>query len=236
MDILYELKSKSDEKRAIFTAKLVPNVERERFLGLKTAEVDEIAKKLVKSGEHEAFLSEKHYYFEEFGLHADILCRLKYETKEELCSSIENFLPLVNNWAVCDSLAQGMKGIKKYPTFFREKCKEWIASEDTFKARFGVVVLLSYFLDEAFDERDLSLLAKIDRNEFYLQMALAWYWSVALVKQYEKAVPYFEKRMIKDEWVHNKGIQKARESFRVSNERKAYLIALKLPKSKNRKS
>ena len=227
------LKSKANDKTADFTAKLVPTVPREKILGLKSADVDRIAGDAIKEGADEEFLRQPHDYLEEFSLHAAILCKRKYESKEAFCRDIEAFLPAIDNWAVCDTLAMGAKRIKKDPAFFYEKCKEWLRSDRTYTVRFAVVVLLDYYLDETLPEEIADTLADIRSDAFYIKMALAWYWSFALIKQYDKTIPYFENGRIKDVWVHNKGIQKARESFRVSPERKEYLASLKI---KNKKS
>ena len=216
---------------AAFSAKLIPNVERERFLGLTSAQVKDLAKEAVADGSYKSFLQEDHYYFEEFSLHATILCSLKFDSAESLCAELEKFLPQVNNWAVCDTLAMGLKKIKKYPDFFYEKCKVWLRSERTYTVRFAIVVLLDYYLDENLPA-ETDALANMCSDEFYIQMALAWFWSFALVKQYDAAIPYFENKEIKDVWVHNKGIQKAKESYRVSDETKAYLASLKIKSRK----
>lgn len=218
---LFELQ---DIKYRDFNAKLIPNIEKEKVIGVRAPEIKKLAKEMLKTGEWEEFICElPHQYHEENMLHAYILGNRKGNICDILCE-LEKFLPYIDNWAVCDTI--NPKIFKKYPQEVYEKIKLWVKSEHEYTVRFGVVTLLQSFLDEQFQPEMLELAAKIDREEYYINMAVAWYFSFALIKQYETTLPLIESRRLAP-WVQNKSIQKAIESYRISEERKAYLRTLK---------
>ena len=214
-----------DLKYRDFNAKLIPGTEKERIIGVRTPQLRKYAKELRKSGEWKEFVRElPHTYHEENALHGYILGEMK-EDYEETMGLIEDFLPFVENWAVCDTISP--KIFKKYPMQVYEKVQQWVKSEHVYTVRFGLVTLLQFFLDENFDPRMLELVARIHREEYYINIAIAWYLSTALVKQYEAALPLLESRTL-DPWIQNKTIQKAIESYRISGEQKEYLRTLKM--------
>ena len=218
---LWELQ---DLKFREFNAKLIPNIDKERVIGVRTPELRKIAKELVKSGAWKAFLEElPHTYHEENLLHGYILGTIK-EDFEQVMGYLENFLPHVDNWAVCDTISP--KIFKRYPREVYEKIKSWINSDHEYTVRFGVVSLLQFFLEEEFRPEMLQLVTDIHREEYYINMAIAWYFSFALIKQYETTIPLIESKRL-DPWLHNKSIQKAVESYRISEERKTYLRTLR---------
>lgn len=231
MDVSTLLKERSSEKLKDFSAKLLPGVEESRILGVKVPELRKVAKELVASGEYKEFLTEKHFYVEEVILHGLMLGCAKL-TIDELMRELEKFLPQADNWMVTDCTASGLKAVKKNRDAFYLKCLEWLESEREYTVRFATVMLLSYFLDENFREDIPAKLARYDTDSYYINMAIAWYFSVALVKHYDEVIGLFRTRAIVNPWVHNKSIRKAVESYRISDERKAYLKSLKMKEDK----
>ena len=224
MSIRETLFSLRDEKFAAFQARLIPNVAPERVIGVRTPALRKLAKTLRGSGEAEEFLKAlPHEFFEENNLHAFLLCEMK--DFEACVQAVEDFLPYVDNWATCDQMSPGVFRKNKQALLPYIRC--WIASERCYTRRFGTGMLMSHFLDEDFREEYLRLVSDKRSEEYYVNMMIAWYFATALAKQYEAALPYLENRRL-DPWVHNKTIQKAVESFRVSDEHKACLRALKI--------
>lgn len=209
-----------------FTAPLLPGVPLESIIGVRTPAVRKLAKELKKEGKAEAFLEElPHRYFEENGLHAALLCE---ERDFARClEQVERFLPWVDNWATCDGLSPGC--FQKNRAALLERVPAWLGSSRTYTIRFGIGVLMNQFLDEDFRPDYLDWVAEIRSEEYYVNMMIAWYFATALAKQYEAALPYLENRRL-DRWTHNKSIQKAVESYRVTEERKAYLRTLRWKK------
>ena len=224
MSIRETLFSLRDEKFAAFQARLIPNVAPERIIGVRTPALRKLAKTLRGSGEAEEFLKAlPHDFFEENNLHAFLLCEMK--DFDACVQAVEDFLPYVDNWATCDQMSPGVFRKNKQALLPYIRC--WIASERCYTRRFGTGMLMSHFLDEDFREEYLRLVSDKRSEEYYVNMMIAWYFATALAKQYEAALPYLENRRL-DPWVHNKTIQKAVESFRVSDEHKNYLRTLKI--------
>lgn len=220
---LFELK---DDNYREFHAKLIPNVPAEKIIGVRTPALRDFAKKVAKMQEVRAFLKDlPHFYYEENNLHGALLSLIFSNDIGQFLAEIERFLPYVDNWATCDMLSP--KIFKKNLPLVYEKVKGWLKSGKTYTVRFGIVTLLGFFLDDAFKPEMLQLVADVKPGEFYVKMAAAWYFSVALVKQYDAALPYFKNKQL-DPWTHNKAIQKALESRRVSPETKEYLKSLKV--------
>ena len=224
MSIRETLFSLREEKFAAFQARLIPNVAPERVIGVRTPALRKLAKTLRGSGQAEEFLKAlPHEFFEENNLHAFLLCEMK--DFEACVQAVEDFLPYVDNWATCDQMSPGV--FRKNKQALLPHIRRWIASERCYTRRFGIGMLMSHFLDEDFREEYLSLVSDIRSEEYYVNMMIAWYFATALAKQYEAALPYLENRRL-DPWVHNKAIQKALESFRVSDGHKTYLKTLKI--------
>lgn len=224
MSIRETLFSLREEKFAAFQARLIPNVAPERVIGVRTPALRKLAKTLRGSGEAEEFLKAlPHEFFEENNLHAFLLCEMK--DFEACVQAVEDFLPYVDNWATCDQMSPGV--FRKNKQALLPHIRRWIASEQCYTRRFGIGMLMSHFLDEDFREEYLSLVSDIRSEEYYVNMMIAWYFATALAKQYEAALPYLENRRLAP-WVHNKAIQKALESFRVSDGHKTYLKTLKI--------
>lgn len=220
---LFELK---DDNYREFHAKLIPNVPAEKIIGVRTPALRDFAKKVAKMQEVRAFLKDlPHFYYEENNLHGALLSLIFSNDIGQFLAEIEHFLPYVDNWATCDMLSP--KIFKKNLPLVYEKVKAWLKSGKTYTVRFGIVTLLGFFLDDAFKPEMLQLVADVKPGEFYVKMAAAWYFSVALVKQYDAALPYFQNKQL-DLWTHNKAIQKALESRRFLPETKEYLKSLKV--------
>lgn len=203
-----------------FAAKLIPNVEKERIIGVRTPDLRAYAKTLWKEGKAEGFLSElPHTYFEENQLHAFLLESVK---GEELYRRLTDFLPYVDNWATCDQCSP--KYFAKCPPQLPQ-IRLWIADAHTYTVRFGLSMLMQYYLTDRFTPEILTL-AMVDSEEYYIRMMVAWFFATALHHQYEQTLPVLEQGLL-PVWTHNKAIQKALESRRISAERKAYLRSLK---------
>ena len=223
MEIQKELFSLQDKEYMKFLSKLTPNVSEDTIIGVRIPEIRKLAKKLVKNNEYEDFLKElPHKYYDENLLHGAIISESK--DFEKCIKLLDNFLPFVDNWAVCDTISP--KIFKKHKKELIEKIKEWSQSDKTYTCRFGVEMLMTHFLDEDFKKEYLEVVADIHSEEYYVKMVVAWFFATALAKQWDYAVIYLENNRL-DVWVHNKTIQKARESLRISLEKKEYLKKLK---------
>ena len=182
-----------------------------------------LAKKYIKDEESKKFLNKlPHKYFDENMLHGLLISEIK--DYEECIKEIDKFLPYIDNWAVCDIMSP--KIFKNHKEELLNKIKEWTKSKHTYTCRFGIGMLMSHFLDETFKKEYLEIPSKIYSEEYYVNMMIAWFFATALAKQWEDTITYIEKNKL-DIWVHNKIIQKARESYRIKDEQKKYLQALK---------
>ena len=224
MDIQQELWKLQDKAYQEFSSKLIPNIAPEKIIGVRTPALRQLAKEVLASGEAEAFLQDlPHAYHEENQLHAFILSAMK--DYEPCMAYLGKFLPYVDNWATCDQMSP--KVFKKHRPELLLQIRKWLNAEDTYTVRYAIGMLMVHFLDEDFDRSYLEMVAQIRSEEYYINMMIAWYFATALAKQYEETVPYIEKQRLAP-WTHNKTIQKAIESRRVSPEHKAYLRNLKM--------
>jgi len=223
-DIINELFKLQDKKYRDFQIKLIPTVDSNTVIGVRTPEIRKLAKKIVKENSYISFLKDlPHKYFDENQLHAFIISELK---DYDLCISYVNkFLPCVDNWATCDQMSP--KIFKKNTDKLLEQIGVWIKSSNTYTIRFGICMLMQYYLDDAFKVEYLEMVSSIKSDEYYVNMMRAWFFATALAKQYKTTLPFIEKQKL-DVWTHNKIIQKAVESYRVSNEQKEYLKSLKI--------
>ena len=224
--ILSLLFSKADSQYRDFQAPLIPNIDKDLFIGVRTPELRKMAKEIGDTPEAKSFIETlPHHYFDENQLHAFIISNIK---DYAIClKEVERFLPYINNWATCDQLSP--KVFNKHKDELINNIKEWLKSKHLYTQRFAIGMLLGLFLDDAFKEEHLQLVSSIKSEEYYLNMMIAWYFATALVKQYDVTIKYLEEKKLSP-WVHNKTIQKAVESYRVSDERKAYLRSLKVVK------
>ncbi len=206
-----------------FAAKLLPTLPRERVIGVRLPLLRKYARELAKTEQAKEFMrSLPHQYLEEDHLHAMLI---GLERDPQACfAALDAFLPYVDNWSVCDSLRP--KALTKDRAATLAHIRTYLQSEHPYTVRFGIELLMVYFLDEHFSPDYLALVAGVQSDEYYVNMMIAWYFATALAKQWDAAVPYLVERRL-SEWVHRKTIQKAVESYRVSAEQKAYLKSLR---------
>ena len=218
---LFELQ---DPKYRDFQCKLMPTVDPDTVIGVRTPELRKLAKTFGNEPEAAEFLKIlPHKYYEENNLHGFLIEGMK--DYGQVIAALDAFLPYVDNWATCDLMSP--KIFKKRLPELREQIQVWMASSHTYTIRFGMEMLMNHFLEEDFREEYLALVASVQSEEYYIRMMQAWYFATALAKQYEAAVKVLEQRKL-GAWVHNKTIQKARESYRISDEQKIYLKSLKV--------
>ena len=222
-DILSQIKALSDPPYADFQRKLTPGLDPDAFLGVRVPALRKLAAEIKKEGLREAFLDElPHGYYDENLLHSILLSGEKDYGR--CIERIDAFLPYMDNWAVCDTLRP--KVFAKHHRELLPECERWIYSSETYTVRFGLDTLMSEFLDADFDVSQLELAASVESEEYYVRMMQAWYFATALAKQWEATVPYIEQRRL-EAWTHAKTIQKAIESYRITDEQKTYLRSLK---------
>lgn len=214
----------SDAEYKEFQTALMPTVPPDTVLGVRTPALRKYAAELAKTPLAAEFMSVlPHRYYEENNLHAFLIEKIK-DYNEAVCA-LDAFLPYVDNWATCDCMSP--KIFAKHTDELLVKIKEWISSGKTYTVRYGMGMLMRYFLDERFFCEYLDMVAQIKSEEYYVNMMTAWFFATALAKQYDAALPYIENHVLSS-WVHNKTIQKACESYRISAEQKAYLRKLKI--------
>lgn len=222
MDITERLFDLQDKKFRDFNSKLIPNIDKDCIIGIKTPELKAAAKELIKEGSADNFISAlPHKYFEENQIHAFVISSIK--DYDKCIYELERFLPYIDNWATCDQLIPKVMG--KYPEKILRKADEYLESKHIYTVRFGIGIYMRYFLDDRFDKKYLEKIAKIRNEDYYVRTMIAWYFATALAKQYESTITVFAEKKL-DTWVHNKAIQKARESFRVTEEHKQDLKKL----------
>lgn len=222
-DILSELKKLQDKGYRKMQITTIPSVKAESIIGVRTPALRALAKELSKRDDISTFLEDlPHKFFEENQLHAFILSGMK--DVEECIKLVDEFLPYVDNWATCDQMSP--KIFKKHKDLLLKYVNEWIKSDKTYVKRFAVGMLMEHFLDEDFKTSYLTKVSRIRSDEYYINMMTAWYFATALAKQYDAALPYIEKQKL-DKWTHNKTIQKAVESYRITPEQKEYLKTLR---------
>ena len=222
--ITEQLMELQDLKYKQFHSKLMPTISPDVIIGVRTPELRKLTKKLAGSLAAVEFLKElPHQYYEENNLHGFLIETIR--EFEPCIAALNEFLPYVDNWATCDMMAP--KGLKRDLPGLYEWIKHWISSGETYTIRFGVNMLMKYYLDEAFSTEYPELVASIVSEEYYVKMVVAWYFATALAKQYDTILPYVEEKRL-DVWTHNKTIQKAVESYRITKEQKMYLKTLKI--------
>ena len=227
-EIRKELFLMQDRKYRDFQSRLMPTVDPERMIGVRTPALRKLAKEMGKSGDSASFLAElPHRYFDENQLHAFLLSEMKDFPR--CMEEVERFLPYIDNWATCDQLSP--KVFRKHRNELLLRIPEWIRSKETYTIRFGIGMLMQHFLDEDFDPAYLEMVAALRSEEYYVNMMIAWYFATALAKQYDAALPLMENRRLSG-WTHNKAIQKALESFRVTPEHKEVLRSLRVRRGK----
>ncbi len=222
-EIRKELKKLQDKGYREMQVTIIPTLEADSIIGVRTPALRQLAKEFAKREDISDFLTDlPHKFFEENQLHAFILSGMK--DAESCIRLVDEFLPYVDNWATCDQMSP--KVFKKHKQLLLEYVDKWIRSEHTYVKRFAIGMLMEHFLDEDFKTSYLTKVSKIRSEEYYVNMMIAWYFATALAKQYEDTLPFIEKQKL-DKWTHNKSIQKAVESYRITPEQKEYLKTLK---------
>jgi len=212
-----------DNTYADFQSRLTPGIARDRFIGVRVPLVRKLAKEIYKGEEAQEFLKAlPHFYYDEDMLHGLLLSEIK--DYDACIRAVDEFLPYVNNWAVCDIMSP--KVFKKHKGQLIEKISEWAGSDKPYTIRFGIEMLMSHYLDEDFSPEYLKIPAAVRSEEYYVRMMQAWFFATALAKQWDSTIPYLLNGSL-DDWTHNKTIQKARESYRITDEQKEYLKTLK---------
>jgi len=225
-EIRVELFKMQDMDYRDFNSKLIPTVDKESMIGIRTPDLRKYAKQLGKSSDVIEFLQTlPHKYFDENQLHAFIVSEIK--DFNSCVDKVNEFLPYIDNWATCDQLSP--KVFKKHHKELINYIEIWLKSDKVYTVRFGIGMLMEHFLDEDFDISYLETVSNIRSDEYYVNMMIAWYFATALAKRYENIIPFIENRRL-DIWTHNKAIQKAVESLRISDEKKEYLKSLKAKK------
>jgi len=221
------LTAEQDTAYKLFQAKLMPTLSPDAIIGVRTPLLRKYAKELGRRADVGEFLNAlPHAYFDENQLHAFIISEMKDFGK---CMEVlERFLPYIDNWATCDQLSP--KIFKKHRKELLEHIKIWIQSDKTYTVRFGIGMLMEHYLDEDYAPAYPEMAAGVRSEEYYVNMMTAWYFATALAKQYDSVLPFIEQRRL-DAWTHNKAIQKAAESYRITPEQKEYLKSLKTRKT-----
>lgn len=223
MSVKARLEALSDPQNADFLSPLVPDIPREKILGVRFPALRKLAKELRDTPEAEMFFQTlPHETLDENNLHAVLLSNLR--DYGAVLAALDAFLPFVDNWSTCDTLRPA--AVRKHLPEFERKIEGYLASEKPYTQRFGIEMLMSFYLNDAFHPSQLEKVAAIRSEHYYVRMMQAWYFATALAKQYESTIPFLERREL-ETWTHNKTIQKAIESYRVSDDHKAYLKTLK---------
>lgn len=218
-----ELREISDPTYVDYICKCVPTLDRDKVIGVRSPAFKKFVSQYKKRDDAMDFLNTlPHEYYEENQLHAALICTIK--NYDDCISEVERFLPYIDNWAVCDGFSP--KCFAKNKEKVLEKVKEWIRSDREYTIRYAIKNLLGFFDDSDFDTEQLDLVASVHSEFYYVKMMIAWYFATALTFQYEKTVPYIENHVLAD-WEHRKAIQKAVESYCISDERKEYLKSLR---------
>ncbi len=218
-----DLKAKASEKLRNFSSGLMPTVDKETMLGVPVPEVRKIARRYIQTYKLDEYLEQlPHKYWEELLLHGELLN--SFADFDTALQQVERLLSYINDWASCDTLSLRVFEKNRQQLFFH--CEKWLRAQHEYTVRFALVCLKQYFLDDFFIHESLSLAASVTREEYYIQMAQAWLFAEALLKQPAATLVYLNERRLLP-WVHNKSIQKACESKRVADEFKETLRTLR---------
>jgi 3-methyladenine DNA glycosylase AlkD len=224
MSITDQLFALQDVAFGDFQAKLMPNINRNNIIGVRTPALRALARKIAKTDAAQEFIGQlPHRYFEENNLHAFIVAQTS--DFDEAMRQTELFLPHIDNWATCDQFTPA--ALKKHPDELLKAVRRWIESSHTYTVRFAIKMLMTFYLDDLFCDEYPQMVAAVKSDEYYVKMMIAWYFATALSKQYDAIVGYLTEHRL-DAWCHNKTIQKAIESYRISDERKAVLKKMKI--------
>lgn len=222
--IIEDLYKMQDKKYAIFQQKLTPTISIDKFIGVRVPILRKYAKEIKGTKEAQNFLKQlSHKYYDENMLHSLLISEIK---DYDLCiEELNKFLPYVDNWAVCDIMSP--KVLKKDLIKTLDNINKWIISDHNYTIRFGIEMLMSFYLDDNFKKEYLDIPLRVKSNEYYVNMMIAWFYATALTKQWDDTIYIIENKLL-DKWVHNKTISKARESLKISKEHKEYLNNFKI--------
>ncbi len=223
MNITEELLNLQDLEYKKFHSKLMPNINPDTVIGVRIPHIRKLAKNIENCTQTAEFLKTlPHIYYEENNLHAFLICQIN--DFDKCIEELNKFLPYIDNWATCDSLRP--KCFKNNTEKLLREIENWLSSKHTYTVRFGIEMLMTYYLDEKFEQKFLKRVSKIKSSEYYINMMIAWYFATALSKQWDSTFPYIIENKL-PVWVHNKTIQKAIESYRITKEQKQILKGLR---------
>ena len=222
-EIIRRLFEMQDGEYRLFQAKLMPTVDPESIIGVRMPQIRAFAKELAKEDCTEFLDSLPHKYYDENNLHGTLISSIK--DYSEAVRRVDAFLPYVDNWATCDMMSP--KVFNKHKTELVSEIDRWLSSDKVYTIRFGIEMLMSFYLDADFRPEYLEKVAAVRHEDYYVKMMASWYFATALAKQWDAAVPYVENGKL-EKWIHNKTIQKAVESYRITDEQKTYLKSFKV--------
>lgn len=222
-DLQKQLFDLQDTTYRDFHSKLMPETDKETIIGIRVPVLRKFAKEFAKKPEAKEFLQQlPHRYYEENNLHMMLIIAIK--DYEECLREIERFLPYIDNWATCDMSAP--KCFEAHKPELLSHIREWLASGHTYTIRYGIGMLMRLYLGEDFSPEYPEMVSQVSSEEYYIKMMVAWYFATALAMQWDAVIPYLEQKRLPD-WTHRKTIQKAIESYRITQEQKDYLRSLK---------
>lgn len=224
IDVPKRLAELKDSDYRSFHIRLIPTVDESTVIGVRVPQLRKLAGELWKSGQYASFMRElPHRYYEEYNLHAFLIEKIK---DYNMCiRELDRFLPYVDNWATCDSLSPPI--FKSHTAELYNDIKRWLKCRETYTVRFAVKTLMNRYSGEKFAPEHLDVAASAVREEYYIKMAVAWYFSTVMTFHFDEVCTYLQKHTL-DTWTHNKAIQKAKESYRLSAEQKRYIEFLKI--------
>ncbi len=205
-----------------FHARLIPNIDPDRIIGIRTPVLRKFATTFSEKEATEFMRELPHKYYEENNLHAFLIEHIS--DFDKTIYEIDRFLPYVDNWATCDSMRPAVLATDKERLL--AKIREWLKSEHTYTVRYGIEMLMCHYLDDDFEIEYADAVSNINSDEYYINMMIAWYFATALAKKFDAIIPYIEQRRL-PRWTHNKAIQKAIESLRITDKQKDCLKQLK---------
>jgi len=223
-EIRNKLFQMQDLKYKKFNSDLCPNVD--NIIGVRIPDLRKYAKELYKNNKLNQIKIEDHYY-EEIMIQGMIIGFQTKENIENVIQQIKQFVPKINSWAVCDTFSAGLKITKKYPKEMFEFVKLYLKSKKEYELRFSIVMLLDYYINDEYIDEVLEILGNVKSDKYYVQMANAWAIAECLVKYYEKTKLFLEDSNL-DKFTHNKAIQKAIESYRITDDKKQELRKMKI--------
>lgn len=207
-----------------FNSKLMPEIDKEKIIGVRTPQLRKYARELFKNPDYSMFLEQlPHKYYDENNLHGFLIEQIK--DYDRCIEQTDRFLPFVDNWATCDLMSPAV--FRKNTDKLLVDIRRWISSDKTYTIRFGIEMLMRFYLDDLFTDEYPQMVTNIHTDEYYINMMISWYFATALAKQYDRIIPYIEGVRLST-WTHNKTIQKACESRRISDQQKQYLRSLKI--------